>query len=69
MEMGGGSRKVSQGLLAMAGWRTTWQPCLQVTETPIVVGPPPQPGLHLGLFRLHPLFSGCWCSARALWPR
>lgn len=41
MEMGGGSRKVSQGLLAVAGWRTTWQPCLQVTETPIVVGPRP----------------------------
>lgn len=37
MEMGGGSRKVSQGLLAMAGcgWvEDTWQPCCRSQRPP-----------------------------------
>lgn len=46
MEMGGGSRKVSQGLLAMAGCGWVEDPvaaCLWVTQAPTVVGP--RPGL------------------------
>lgn len=40
-EAAGRSPRACWPWLGVDGWRTTWQPCLQVTETPIVVGPRP----------------------------
>lgn len=64
-EAAGRSPRACWPWLGVDGWRTHGSPAAGHRD-PHSCRTPPQPG---SVPSSPPLFSGCWCSARALWPR